>query len=366
MAKHKILCVDDEVDNVDALERLFRKKYEVIKTTSGQEALNWLKKNQSPLALIISDQRMPEMTGVEFLEKTLISHPETVRILLTGYTDLESVIAAVNQGQIYRYITKPWDPMDLSLTVDRAVERYLISQELKQKNIELEQALKELQTLDQAKSHFMILINHELKTPLTSILNFGALLLETSLDPEQSKYLNRIQQNTERLKTLVDDVLLIMKAETQQLANERRGINLESMVNSWAPNFRQALAAKNQTLATKIECGPVESNEFILVQVLNRLLQNAIRFGTPFQEISLHALKGANGKTRIQLTNQGPPISESVTKKILKPFYVDENIMNHSQGTGLGLTVCQSLLKLLDSGINIRNTETGVCIFFEI
>ena len=104
MTKHTILCVDDEIDNVDALERLFRKKYTVLKATSGAEALKVLDEHQGPVALIITDQRMPEMTGVEFLEKTLDSHPETVRILLTGYTDLESVIMVGNKGQNFKYL----------------------------------------------------------------------------------------------------------------------------------------------------------------------------------------------------------------------------------------------------------------------
>jgi response regulator RpfG family c-di-GMP phosphodiesterase len=79
MKKHTVMCVDDEKDNVDALERLFRKKYQVIKATSGKEALELLKQNR--VSLIISDQRMPQMTGVEFLEKSLKTHPNAMRIL---------------------------------------------------------------------------------------------------------------------------------------------------------------------------------------------------------------------------------------------------------------------------------------------
>lgn len=168
MTKHTILCVDDEIDNVEALERLFRRKYTVLKATSGKEALEILDQHQGPIALIITDQRMPEITGVELLERSLESHPETVRILLTGYTDLESVIMAVNKGQIFRYVTKPWDPIDLTNSVDHAVDRFAIGAELDKKNKELMRTLEELKSLDVAKSNFMILINHELKTPLTS------------------------------------------------------------------------------------------------------------------------------------------------------------------------------------------------------
>ncbi|NJL23925.1 MAG: response regulator [Calothrix sp. SM1_5_4] len=175
--KHSILCVDDEVDNVDALERLFRRKYNVFRATSGKEALKVLKDN--PVSLIVSDQRMPGMTGVELLAKSIDYRPDAVRVLLTGYTDIESVISAINSGQVYRYVTKPWDPVDLGNTIDKAIERYEMALELREKNAALEKALRELRSLDQAKSNFMILINHELKTPLTSMLSFIELLRES-------------------------------------------------------------------------------------------------------------------------------------------------------------------------------------------
>lgn len=178
------MFIDDETDNLDALERVFRKKYDVIKCSSGPEALKILKENAN-VSVIISDQRMPEMTGVEFLEKSMKTHPNCIRILLTGYTDLDSVIAAINSGQVYRYITKPWDTRDLQITVDQAVEKYELESELKVKNLELQRALSELKTLDQAKSQFMILINHELKTPLTTLLSFMELLEQSSLDEDQ-------------------------------------------------------------------------------------------------------------------------------------------------------------------------------------
>lgn len=106
MQKQTILCVDDEIDNVQALERIFRQKYTVLKATSGREALDVLDHHRGPVALIITDQRMPEMTGVELLSHTIEKFPDTIRILLTGYTDIESVVSAVNTGQISRYLTK--------------------------------------------------------------------------------------------------------------------------------------------------------------------------------------------------------------------------------------------------------------------
>src|SRR5580698_1811791 len=183
--QHTILVVDDEKDIIDSIERQFRKKYKILKTTSGIEALRLMQ--DETIHLILSDQRMPEMTGVQLFERAQKIQPDAIRILLTGFSDVESVIAAINNGQIYRYITKPWDPTDLDVIVKRALDAYDLKTELKEKNIELVRALKELKTLDQAKSHFMILVGHELKTPLTTINSFLDLLKEDTLGADAQK-----------------------------------------------------------------------------------------------------------------------------------------------------------------------------------
>ena len=130
--KHTILCIDDEPNIVDALERIFRRKFRVLKATTPEDALEILQKED--VTVIISDQRMPHMTGVELLNRSLETHPFAVRILLTGYADMSSVIDAINSGHVYRYITKPWDTDDLTIAVDQAVERYELMAELKEKN----------------------------------------------------------------------------------------------------------------------------------------------------------------------------------------------------------------------------------------
>jgi putative two-component system response regulator len=119
---HKILIVDDEPANLRLLERLFRRDYEIIAATSGPEAMRLLE--QHDVALIITDQRMPGMTGIELLKNTASIRPQTVRIILTGYTDVESLVEAINCGQVYKYVTKPWDNDELRLTVGRAMEHY--------------------------------------------------------------------------------------------------------------------------------------------------------------------------------------------------------------------------------------------------
>ncbi|MDX6306350.1 MAG: two-component system, NtrC family, response regulator HupR/HoxA [Blastocatellia bacterium] len=119
---YKIMIVDDEPANLRVLERLFRADYRVVTAPSGAEALALLEQND--VALMISDQRMPEMTGIELMTKTVDIRPHMVKILLTGYTDVGAIIAALNSGLVYRYLTKPWNNDDLRLTVSRALEHY--------------------------------------------------------------------------------------------------------------------------------------------------------------------------------------------------------------------------------------------------
>jgi len=126
-AKHKILVVDDEPDNLDLLYRTFYRDFTVIKANSGHDALDLLA-NQSDIAVIISDQRMPGMSGTELLRLTADRYPNSIRIMLTGYTDVEDLVEAINEGKVFKYVTKPWEEEDLRTVVNQAVDTHSILQ----------------------------------------------------------------------------------------------------------------------------------------------------------------------------------------------------------------------------------------------
>ena len=145
---YKILIVDDELANVRALARLFRDDYEVLTATSGDDALALL--GQHDVALLITDQRMPGMTGIELLKKTVPLRPRMVRIILTGYTDVDALVEAINCGEVYRYVAKPWNNEELRITVKRALEHfesYKRRNELESTNARLVSRIGEIQLL---------------------------------------------------------------------------------------------------------------------------------------------------------------------------------------------------------------------------
>ncbi len=121
--KINILYVDDEMNNLVSFKATFRMKYNVQTAIGGEEAIRIL--DEHDIHVIITDQRMPGMTGVEFLESILDRHPEPMRILLTGYADLNAVIDAVNKGKIYHYLSKPWNEAELDATIQRAFDIYV-------------------------------------------------------------------------------------------------------------------------------------------------------------------------------------------------------------------------------------------------
>ena len=130
--KHTIMAVDDEASITKALHRLFRKDdYQLLTASSGPEGLELLKNAEKPVSLIISDQRMPGMNGSQFLEQAKKIFPDAIRFLLTGYSDMDAVVDAINKGGIHRYLTKPWNDDDLMLQVRQSLEHHELVMENK-------------------------------------------------------------------------------------------------------------------------------------------------------------------------------------------------------------------------------------------
>ncbi len=143
--KMVILYVDDEENNLVSFKANFRLKYKVLTATGGDEALKVMRDNL--VHIIITDQRMPNMTGVEFLEKVIEEFPDPVRILLTGYADMTAVIDAVNKGKIFHYLTKPWNEEELDKTILRAFEIYKEKKEIEGMNKKLNTSNDQLEFL---------------------------------------------------------------------------------------------------------------------------------------------------------------------------------------------------------------------------
>lgn len=337
-----IVCIDDETHNNEALERLLRKKYKVYSTISPSEGLELIKKYQP--VVIVSDQRMPQMTGVELLEQSIPLSPDSIRLLLTGYTDIESVIAAINEGQIYRYLTKPWEPQDLIITIDKAYETFLLRQELKKQN-------EQLKSLDKLKTDFMILVTHELRTPLTAISSFTDLLVEEIKTDDTKMYLSHIQKNTSRLHKLIEDILIITKIKAGTKANpqERASIHVVSEIQKCVQKHKSSPV----TIAISGSEGPFTVHKDYFYQIVERAIENILRHAPTGAKASITATVVDN---KLSLNFKNPMASSAQIKpeEFFALFSRNEKIMNHTKGTGLGLTIIYTMASNLGGTVDLK------------
>ncbi len=332
-----ILIIDDEKDNLDALFRLLRTQFQVTTTISPFEALKLIQTEN--YHVIISDQRMPEMTGVELLEKAKKLKPDTTRILLTGYTDIESVIDAINRGNIYRYISKPWDPDDLRMTLKQANDTYILRKTINEKNAELETALKELQVLDRAKAKFLSLVSHELNTPLTVLNSFVELLSEKQKEfsSDIQKSVSSIKNASSRFGEIVQEVLTYTKLEADQALKPGK-IDWEKELKAAIEQNAKIIASKTLTLTIEKKEEPTASVDHGKIQLaLNNLVSDTVERAPKGSQIILQL--AANGLT---LKRKG----EALSPDAFEAFETSQNQMHHQKNLGLKLATVKLICDL--------------------
>ncbi len=145
-----VLYIDDEINNLNSFKAAFRRDFEIYVAQSAKEGRKILDEHE--IGVIVTDQRMPVMTGIEFLESILPIYPDTIRILLTGFSDMNAVMDAINRGQVYKYLVKPWQNDELRLYIQNALELYHLRRENKDLLSKLQQANAQLELLTKQKT----------------------------------------------------------------------------------------------------------------------------------------------------------------------------------------------------------------------
>ena len=216
--KDHILYVDDELDNLTSFTAVMRRHYTITTVSSGEEALELLKKKE--FSLVISDQRMPKMTGVELFEQVKKLYPDVIRIILTGYSEVKAIIDSINMGQVYYYITKPWNVDELKVIIDNALETY----SLKKRNKELIDEKTELlvktakMEKEQVMAHFEILKSQINPHFLFNSMNILSSLITKSpklavkFTSQFSKVFRKLLENNEEITIPLQQELDFIKS----------------------------------------------------------------------------------------------------------------------------------------------------------
>jgi signal transduction histidine kinase len=360
--KHCLLVVDDEPDLVHSVQDLLRYDYRVLGATRAAEGLRIME--QEPVHIVMSDQCMPEMTGVEFLSRLQKRYPDTVRLLFTAYADIKAVINAINQGMVYRYITKPWEPQDLLAVLRQAAEYYdLLSErkkllgELQEKNTQLERANADLRQANDLKKAFIKVASHELRTPLTIVLGLAELAHRTPGVPApHSQWLERICAGSYRLNERVDQMVKLLLADQYEKPLARSHVDLGRLLGSAAADVQTFIDQRKQTLELRIPdmLGTVFVEEDKIRDCALQLLVNAVKFTPDGGKITLAAHRLDDGSVQIRVTDTGIGIDPPSLARIFDPFFTRFDVSRHSSGVyefdrrglGLGLSVVKAFTEM--------------------
>ncbi|MGF1521815.1 MAG: response regulator [Leptolyngbyaceae cyanobacterium] len=421
-----IICIDDEAIVLESLKEQLKRNlsndyaYLIEVADTGEEALEIieeLKGDDIDVALVISDQIMPGMRGDELLAKVHERYPEILKVLLTGQASAEAVGNAVNQANLYRYITKPWDELDLALTVTEALRRHqqetklaeqnralrevnraladlnaTLEEKVEERTLALQQANAQLETAktaaevaSQAKGAFLASMSHELRTPLNAILGFSQILSrDRSFKTEQQQQLTIIHRSGEHLLNLINDVLEMSKIEAGKMTLTLDRVNLHTLLEDL--HAMLGLKADAKGIQLMLDLAPdlptyVEADPSKLRQVLINLLGNAVKFtaaGTVKLKVSCRALPSSSDDTQnsskaaiqavtFAVEDTGPGIASNELDSVFEAFTQTETGRRSQKGTGLGLAISYQLVQLMEGTLQVASqVGAGSRFWFEI
>ena len=338
----KVLYIDDEENNLLAFKASFRRQYEIYTANSAAEGLKVLE--NLPIEVIIADQKMPTTTGVEFFKSITTTFPDPVRILLTGYTDISALADAINHGDIYRYITKPWNDLELHNSIKNAHDAYTSKIDLRNKVQELEKTNDEL-------NRFIYSISHELRAPLVSVIGIVNLVKMEGLYHSSGEYWELIESCSNKLDYYIQKTLQYYKNNKD--LSEKADINFKKLVDdiidlySYTDRDTQFNLNINQP-------HPFKGDSFRLEVILGNLISNAIKYQKDNEthkvvDISIDVTPFS---AEISITDNGLGILNEHLEKIFTQFFKTKN----NKGSGLGLFIVKEALNKIDGKISVKSS----------
>lgn len=351
--KFAMLYVDDEEKSLKYFQRAFGETFRILTANNAADGLKLLQEHRSDIGLILTDQRMPGETGVQFLEKARPVHPRAIRIMVTAFSDLNSAIDAVNTGAIYKYITKPWDVQELEVTLKRAVEFYIVQNDRDLLLREKLSALHKMVITDRVISLGVLAagLGHHVRNAMVAVRTFIDLAPEmlhreqADLDelrhPEfWSTFYSKVQGKVQFIVELLDG--LDQAADSTRLSNEAR-VRLHEIVADCWNEHRVAFADAGLNVEFQI---PPSLPELVVDQpkflrLIDLLFRDALINLTSGNTLSLEASTAANGSPAeglvLRVADNGPGLPEDAVASLFDPFFLRTD---KPQEFGINLMAC--------------------------
>ncbi len=341
-----VLYVDDEQNNINSFRSTFRKEFKVYSAINAVEALKNLK-SYPDIKVIISDQRMPDVTGVEFFEKIRHIYPNKVRVILTGYSDIKAVIDAINKGQVYRYIDKPWNNDLVRLAIQDAMDLFDTRKNLSDKNESLQSAYNEL-------DKFVYSVSHDLRSPLMSILGIANLAEVDVQDPKSLEYFQTIKGMVDKLDGYIHQIIDHYKGSQGKQFGDR--IDFNKVVDEIIESIKYHPSAQGVKFQVNLEqSDSFLSNKMNVKTILSNLISNAFKYQREEETNKFVEVTGTitSEKAEIIVKDNGVGIKEDKKEEVFNMFY---RAKQDETGTGLGLFIVSEAIEKLAGSIDLRST----------
>jgi len=363
-----ILYVDDEEMSLKYFTRAFGNKFRVLSAANAADGYRLLEQHRHEIGLLMTDQRMPGEKGVQFLERARLLHPRAIRILTTAYSDLDVAIEAVNSGAIYKYVTKPWDIPQLQVTLQRALEFFIVQRERDLLLKEKLSALQRMMITDRVLSLGILAarLGHYVRNSLVAVRTFLDLapekLLEEKIDAERMRnpnfwkeFYEQAQVQIRRITGLLTDLVIATEKNDPPSLEE---LHLDEIVAASVEKLKGSSLQNGITIINQIPAGLppllVEREKF--QRLFDLLLKDEIISLPPGRHIFLSARLGseAEQEVKIELRDDGPGLPREELRSVFDPFSL--RVGNHHE-FGINLMACYFIIYHHGGKIEVQNQE---------
>ncbi len=342
--KVKVLYIDDEDNNLSSFKASLRKDFKVFTALHAEEGLELVQ--QEEFEVVIADQRMPGMTGVEFFEKLVEVNPKPIRILLTGYSDIASVIDAINKGEVYRFIDKPWNIEQIKNAIFNAADIYEARKELKIKNDRLEKLHSEM-------NRFVYSLSHELRGPLMSISGISKLAKMETFDQGILEYFEMIDEATVKLDDFIYKMLDFYRST--KMENRIEPIFFKDVLEQQMGDYKKKWHLDDIQISVDIQQSePFHSDEAKIRVILNNLFSNAFKFQKDGEEKKIDiSIKVEQNSAIIIISDNGIGIDEKHQGEVFNLFH---RATQRNVGSGIGLYMVKESIEQLQGSIKLTSS----------
>ncbi len=361
---YPVLFVDDEKGAVVGFSRHFSRDFTVYTAMNGQEGLQAIQQHPE-IAVILSDQRMPGMTGIDMLRMAREMAPTSIRMLLTAYSDIDVVVEAINKGNVYQYVTKPYNDVDLRYSIIQAIEYYRVVAERDRLCAEKIETLKKMARLNRLSSIGILAAGmaHEINNPLVAVSTFLQMLPEKKKEPRDDEYWNEFYgvatTEIKRIRDLIAQLLNYSKdTQSAQIYAKEADFSNEADLNRIIQEVVIFLKSevKQKEIRFEVILEPnlprTVMDEEKIRQLLINLTLNAIQ-ATTSGKITLRTSFNVDQKyVEFDVSDTGVGISDQNLEQLFSPFFTTKSPKG---GTGLGLMTCHHIVDEHRGNIDVRS-----------